>query len=540
MAGQIKTRSTIRVQPARPLFALEIGALVLILLLAAYLRLPNNAHNPGWYSDEGTHIDIARHLAAGQVQYMAIGDSTLLFARLPLFETILAAAFKAIGPGMQTLRTLTGLLGLISVATLYGIVRRIGGEAPLALLAAFFLAIYPQAVIYSRFGFSYNLLTPLVLLVFWSSWEYLQRSAPETGSARRWLALAALAIGLGGVSDLWIFGLLAPLILVVLARRWQDLLWSLPLAVLPFGLYAGLALLRTPEAFLFDLGFTLSRLGKLPLLDQLRTLALNYTTLALQENWFGLALVGTFLLRPARLQRLTWLFLLLPIAVLGRNEALYSLSFYYMIPLLPLVALGLAGLLREGTPHALRLLRASVEALVGSWTWLPEARRNRFLTGSAGLLLLLALLSPFLTSMLHSVDQVSSGFQTAIDPFLVKPQDAQPAAEFVNRRVSADDLVIASPGLGWIIQANVADFQMSSAFGRQATPHIPANLPRDRFVFAPDYDRAQFVIVDNLWHNWGRWNVAGVAEMLEQIETWPMVFRSGAIRVYCNAGRYTC
>ena len=35
-------------------------------------------------------------------------------------------------------------------------------------------AIYPQAVVYSRFGFSYNLLTPLVLLAtMLGCWEYL-------------------------------------------------------------------------------------------------------------------------------------------------------------------------------------------------------------------------------------------------------------------------------------------------------------------------------------------------------------------------------
>ena len=53
---------------------------------------------------------------------------------------------------------------MITVAVLYLTVRRMTRDVRLALLAALLLAIYPPAVLYSRFGFSYNLLAPLVLL----------------------------------------------------------------------------------------------------------------------------------------------------------------------------------------------------------------------------------------------------------------------------------------------------------------------------------------------------------------------------------------
>ena len=41
---------------------LEIVALCLILTLPAYLRLVNVAGNPAWYTDEGTHLDVAQNL----------------------------------------------------------------------------------------------------------------------------------------------------------------------------------------------------------------------------------------------------------------------------------------------------------------------------------------------------------------------------------------------------------------------------------------------------------------------------------------------
>lgn len=62
----------------------EILILLLILLIALYLRVVNVVDNPGWFSDEGTQLEIARHFVDGRVQYLAVHQSVLLFSRLPL------------------------------------------------------------------------------------------------------------------------------------------------------------------------------------------------------------------------------------------------------------------------------------------------------------------------------------------------------------------------------------------------------------------------------------------------------------------------
>ena len=148
--------------------------LLAILALAAYLRLVNLTNTPGWYTDEGTHLDIAQHLLQGHTQYMAITQSTLLFAKLPLFEILLAGALF-LKNDIGALRAVTGTLGVISVGVLYGVVYQTQKQnIVLALLAAFVLAIYPPAILYSRFGFSYNLLTPLVLLSYLALWKYIR------------------------------------------------------------------------------------------------------------------------------------------------------------------------------------------------------------------------------------------------------------------------------------------------------------------------------------------------------------------------------
>ncbi|MBN1284221.1 MAG: glycosyltransferase family 39 protein [Anaerolineae bacterium] len=515
----------------------EIAALLLILSLAAYLRLANRTDNPGWYSDEGTQLDIAQHLRAGRVQYLALGQSVLLVGRLPLFSGVLAGALALTGAegdaAITVLRGLTGWLGVLTVGLLYIVARR-STNAGFALLAALMLALYPQAALYSRFGFSYNLLAPLAAAALLGLWEYLQ-----TGR-RGWLALAALATGLGALCDVMGLVFAVPLALVVPVRRRRDLLWCLPLAALPLGVYAALMLLTAPQAFLFDAGFTLSRLGGSSLYAQAGTLAQNYTVLLSQDFWILAGVAGLVVLRPARLGRLSLLMLFVPLLLIGRVVALYSLSAYYMIPLLPFVALGAAALVWQGAPAVWRAAYEGLDALLAAWGMQPgsdpvrrQIKRGVAMTGAAASGALL-ILTPLLTSLSLTLNQAATHFSTAIDPFLLNPDDARRAAAFVNARRAADDLVIASPALAWLIQGNVADFQMSIAAAGTATPHLPGDIPNDRFVFDPRHPQARFIVVDNLWHNWGEIHIPGVSNILQAADQWPLVFASGSIAVYHN------
>jgi hypothetical protein len=401
-------------------------------------------------------------------------------------------------------------------------------------------AIYPQAVLYSRWGFSYNLLTPLVLLTYLALWKYLE---PQAISARRgWLLLAALAIGIGIVSDLWMLTLVVPLLLVASTRQWRGLPLSLLLVSLPLGLYAAVMLIQAPQAFLFDVRFTLSRLGRLSLLAQMRTLVLNYATLFFQDVWMALGSVGLFVLRPARLQRLSLLLFLFPLVVLGRTVALYSLSFYYMIPLLPFIGLGMAALIRRGVPSVAQQVREGLYSLFRRWGWWPAQPRwqrlgGKFLTTGAYLAVVLVVMAPFFASAWLTADQARNRFSTQIDPFLINPRDAHQVATFINQRVGSDDVVIATPGLAWLIQAKTADLQMSIAATGRETLLLPADIPASRFAFDPEYTRARFVVVDNLWRNWAVWDIPGAADMLCEVETWPQVFRAGALEVYSNPAR---
>lgn len=499
----------------------HVAALAAVVALAAYLRLGNLTDNPGWFADEGSNLEVARSLGRGQIQYMALGQSTLLVSRLVVFENILAEALKLFGGGIGTLRSLTGLMGVASVLALYLCARRMTGKAGLALLSALLLAIYPQAVLYSRFGFSYNLLGPLVLAATLGLWEYSQ-------SARRaWLALAALSIGLGAISDLWMLAMAAPFALSVLIRRWRDLAWSLPLAACPFGVYLVLMWAYAPQALWVDLNFVLFRVSNVSILGQMTNVALNYTVLLSQDFWMPCAIAGFIVLRPAPLGCLMLGLFFLLIIALGRTIALHGLSAHYMIPLLPLVAFGTAALVDTGIPFLWRTIDEALRSI--------PVRLARVASTAACVLIVGV---PFLVSLGLDLDHVQNGFPTAIDPFLTNPAEARQAADFINAHTGPQDLVIVSPSVSWLINARTADVQMSIAAGGTATAHYPANLPAERWVFDPRVDGARYVVIDNFWRGWGIANIAGLGELTDRVEQWPVVFRAGSMTVYGNpAGR---
>lgn len=544
---------------------IEIGALCAILLLAAYLRLAHQPDNPGWYSDEATHVVIARHLLAGRVQYFAVQDSVFLFARPPLFGLTLAGVMTLTGDtGFGALRLLTGGLGVVAVLLLYAVTRRLAPHDPvLALLTACVLAIYPQAVLYTRFGFSYALLAPLVILTLYGTAHYTQTRQ------LRGLLLASGAVGVGLTGDLMMGSLLPAVILIALGgmlrygasrREMLKLLWCIPLLVAPFLLFIGWMLLTAPDAFLFDLHYTLTRLNTLTLTDQIANIGRNITVLLAQDGWMMAAAVGLWLLRPGYLRAAALVLLVVPVILLGRTVALYSLSSHYVTPLLPLVALGVGALVRYGGAYIAGEAGKFFEPIAHETSaWANSKRPNEWDNGmtaissrplraaryflarilvlrAGSVIALLIVVVPLITALGFTLEYVNTRYPTAIDPFLIAPQDARNVIDYLNGHTRDNDLVIASPSIGWALHANAADFQMSVAAEGIVTPHLPGNIPPERFAFDPRFSQARFVVVDNWWHSWGALHVPTLAEKLREIElTWTPVYESDALLVYSNS-----
>ena len=525
---------------------LEGLLLAMIVAFAAYLRLANLRDNPGWYTDEATHLEIARHAAEGRTQYMAFNQTTLLVARMPVFPWLISRIMLLFdlrgAESILAARTLSALLNTLTVVLLYAVVRTATRREPhgpaLALVAAALFATSKAAIVFSRIAFSYNLMAALVLFMAWGLWLYLE------SSRRRWLALAACAIGVSIGSDLLALNLLVPFVIVALSRRPRDLLWGVPLALVPFGIYAAYYLLTVPDAFLYDLRFTLGRMGAGSFIMQIPNVLVNFVAFVmLLDFWLLPGVVGLFALRPPRFQRLSLLVCWLFIIALQRSIGLSYLSFYYFIPVLPLLVLGTAALIVRGAPVLTATVSDGLRAMFRSWRWWPQGRRWRWLEKRAvsiGTMLVVYMVAvhPFLFFSIVTSYEVTSELETEIDAVLLDPDDARAVAQVANDLTSPDDVLIVSPTMGWLLDAHVADFQMAVTVLGQKTEHLPGDIPANRYLFDARYTTANYVIVDNLWRNWAADNMEEVGAMMEDVETnWPVVFTAGEITLYRNPAR---
>lgn len=518
--------------------ALQGLALLGILALAAYLRFERLATNPGWYSDEGTLADIARHLADGQLQYQALTGSILVVARFPAVPLLVAGLMGAGGDALQTLRAVSASLGVISTAALYLTTRLLlGGKgAGLGLLAAGLFAVYPPAVFYARIGFSYNLLTPLMLITAAGLWLYFDRNR------RAGALVAGLAIGLGSLTDLMMISALVAAGLIVLVRNPRDLRWWLPLSLAPLVVYLVSIAARDPQLLADDLRFIAARLAVVPWWAQPSLVVLNLGTLMLTEVWWIPALIGLTVLRPRRLGVLLLLLLLVPLILLGRTTGLAGLRLYSISPLFPWVALGVASLLWQGVPRLLAVGRTVFENQLQRVPWFMRTDLGRWTAtrltalGSAAIVFLLVG-SPLLVSTFQLFVQLRSGFDRGNAWAYVPVKPAREAIRRVNRLASPGELVLASPALAWALDAQAADFQQVLAYSGIPSIDYPADLPRDRFAYALGLDRAAYVVVDSIWRDWGAVHLVAVEQTLRQVESWPIVWQGGGIVVYENPAR---
>jgi 4-amino-4-deoxy-L-arabinose transferase-like glycosyltransferase len=509
--------------------------LFFILAIAIYLRFKNLPNNPGWYSDEGTLVEVAQNLTEGKFQYLAINKSTLIAARLPLFPSILALIFSFVEYGITPLRYLSAGLGVITVGLLYWVVININEEENvlLALTTALFLAIYPPAILYSRLGFSYNLLAPLVVILLWLLYKYLQ------SGKLKWVLISGFVVGLGSISDLMMFTFAPVITLIVIYKRWKDLFLALGMTFLPFAVYCLVMFLSQRDAFMYDFNFTFFRLGEIPLIAQYPYIVFNYAALIFKDYWWTLGVIGLFILSEERIKYLALILFFVPVFMLARTASLPGLGLYYLSPVFPIIAFGAASLIFKGTPYALKTLRKGLELFFDQFNFGKKFDKliNMSLFIGVSLILFLVVISPFIITLALGVYQAQTSLRPEISPVLVDVNNAQDVIDYVNFRVKKNDLVLASPAIAWAIDSNAADFQMAIASKGGNTKHFPNDIPQDRFSFDPDYEKADYIIIDPIWINWAVPNMVEVELMVENVKEWPLVYSSGQIEVYQNPGK---
>ncbi len=520
---------------SKKLLLLEILALLLIIMLAAFVRYPNLENNPGWYTDEGTLIDIAQHLNRGEIQYMAVKDSVLMFGRPPLFVSLLALAFRLFGPGILTLRVITATLGIITIVMLYLMIRLCLGVKgiPLAFLSAIMLTVSPMGIFYSRVGYSYIFLAPLILSAMLGAWKYAY------SGTRWWLVFASLAIGVGSLSDVMIISVLPALLIVVFIRRWRDVFLGLGTALIPFLIYIVVMLFLKPQAFLFDLQNIFTRSEGFTLTAIVPAWIINYGLLLAYDYWFIPALIGIFLIRPVRFGQFVLLFIAVPLFFVGRSFIFAGIGYYYVSPLLSLVALGVAAVILYGIPKIISVSNDALTFVVARFlnknSHILEKHSTKVIKAINILVVVWLILVPVSFFFFNTLYQINTHLESKLDWILVDPVEAKQAIEYINQHTDPEDLVLSSPAIAWALDCQTADFQMSLAYREIKTIHFPTGIPIERFAYDASLSRAKYVVIDPVWKNFGMTSIPEVEDMANEIITnWPMVLSDGDIQIYKN------
>lgn len=502
--------------------------LALILILGVYLRFHQLRWVPGWASDEGSHIDVAWHLAHGQLQYFAIGRSTGIVGRPHLFYLLLAGIYRLADFDLVWARSLTALYGVVTIVLLYVVVRQMFDRAT-ALLAALIFAIYPHVVVYNRMAFTYNQLQPLYIMAYYLLWCYLK------DHDRKWLIYVSLCVTTALVTDWTATSLLAILLIVMIVRNPRQLVWVIPLSLSALIVWGLVMWNASGQPFLADLAFTLSRVGGSPF-EQIARIVLLYPAVLEWDVWLFAGGLGLFLI-PKRLQRALALALFYGSLLLTvRAGAASGIASYLLIPLFPFIALGLATFISHIIPLLVREFEGDLDAALKGQPvlqlWPQGWRVIRPVV--VGVVVFVIALSPLVAMLADGLFLDYKLSTTHLAGTLADPTEAESVANFVNANASADDVVLASPSILWLFRAQVADFQQAVAITGHRTQHYPASIPRDRFLFDCSLENADFVVLDPLWRGWASQMMPEVAQMVIEVETWPLALKAGDFEVYRN------
>ena len=230
---------------------------LVVLLVAIFLRLHNLDTIPdGLLHDEAYNgIDALRILAGERPIFLTENNG-----REALFVYLQAISVAVLGQTSLALRVVSAILGIMTVAATYPLIRRMF-DARVALLTSGWLAISLWQVIESRVGLR-RIALPLILAVgFYCLWRGLENLRGHGRSLRSvfWFSVGGVLIGL----SLYTYSTarFVPLIVVAFAlylaflhrslflRALPGLTLALGLTILVF-LPEGLFFLRHPEAFL--------------------------------------------------------------------------------------------------------------------------------------------------------------------------------------------------------------------------------------------------------------------------------------------------
>ena len=512
---------------------LELIIVAMIVAISAYLRFTHLNSNPGWYSDEGTWAIFTAKLSEGQNTYLGITNSNILFAKLPLFSYLGALLASLTKNGIPAIRHLSAGLGTINTLLIFIVVRFSGlkNSKYLAALSSLLYATFIDAILYSRIGFSYNLLATFTLFNYCGLLYFLRTNKTK------WLILCALALSLGLLNELMGAIFLPAVIIFILLRQWKKLFWFIPLVLLPFLIYLISSYLKSPASFIFDIEYTFFRIAEFPLAESITLTWIDFYIFLSHNFWILPGIAGLFLIRPIRWRFSVLFFVFIPLLLLFRTVTLSDLAVNYLIPFWPFICIGLANFIFLATNYIIHTINELFLYFDERWKKRGRLKNNVIKWGRPFAIILTVtyfIVIPQVVNLANLIYQVNTRFPQTFMGALVNSDDAKRVANIVNNKVSSDSLVIASPVLASLINCNVADFQTSLAYQGVETVHLPNNIPHNRYQYPSSFNDATYIIIDPIWTNWAIREMPELKNIYDKVRKWPIEFQINEITVFRN------
>jgi hypothetical protein len=503
---------------------------VALFVVAVLLRVIRLDETPGIYPDEASHLEVAYSLLRGD---FAAGLFTSTFLpRLPLPLVLINLAAAAVGWNLYAIRACTVTAALLALIVMYRLLRRDPHNGFLFLPLLVF-AVYPPAIYFNRWGFTYNFLAPAFLYVLYQGVQYSKNSrASDLYKMLLGIAAALLSEPLGIVA--LIYGLA-----ICSVRSWSATWKVLWMSLAPVGAYLALLYGLSPDVLSSDIhGLLQTRIPGSP--SRMPAVFISLQVLFKYFGWlFVLGLVGLWFV-PRDVRRHTLLFvaiyLLVSARVAGGDGSLVIRQFIAFIPfqclgigcLLAFVALrvesALDGLMKACTSFGARI-RPAIQRAHDRLRWFPAA------------LVRGGLASVFLVASYPSALTVWSGqFRTPFDRLTAPDVDSMyQAVEFLNARCDESDWVLAQC-LPQRLNCRTGTLsQMAVIEGSKGNPFYPHEIYKDRRVEAVTLGDIRYVVISTFTRRVEA-RYAGVRSLLEQTRHWPVVFEREGVIIREGAG----
>jgi hypothetical protein len=482
--------------------------LVLVTILWAILYLPNLRTSPPWYGDEILTLDIGKALShnefANRAVYCTFNSPNYNYQ--PGFAWCVGWFSRLTHGDILGGRLLSTLVGLVTAGTGFWFFTRKFGLA-IGFFYSFLLLGYEQAIIHYRWIYPHN----VVGLSLLAAAGFLLRPADFS---KDWKVGWCLAVGAASHLLAAHATLVSGLCRLLRPRSWIPI--GLPPLIIFGGTFALLSL-RFRGWVTEDFHALLEQYARYNQENgaggKLLVNVFNFFT----QDWFHLLAAGGCLLVLTRRTYPLGILSLGMVILLTRNRQNLPLFYYQAMAVLPLLA------------------AASAVGYGRGWSFL--IRRSSSLRKHRRGLRWLLPMGALGVALLQFPLVLEGRLRVRITPWVVSSSsDYESTARWLNQHTRPQDLVITYWNLAWLLDAKTADILTAAAWaGYPAGDYFPTPPDHSRFRYPADLKQAKFFAVTELDERWA-FAQGQVMTFLHAsgVQTWPLVFQAGSIKVLSN------